>query len=96
MVYLNYSLTEPLATIVDNAFLRLRSDTGNIMDRYGLQENYEVSDYLTEDIDDSESESFEIMEAHSADTGNKNLMSNKLPSILDNYINESIRSLNMK
>ena len=36
------------------------------------------------------------MEAHSADIGNNNLMSNKLPVIPDNIINESIRSLNMK
>ena len=36
------------------------------------------------------------MEAHSADIGNNNLMSNKLPVIPDNNINESIRSLNMK
>ena len=36
------------------------------------------------------------MEAHSAGIGNNNLMSNKLPVIPDNIINESIRSLNMK
>ena len=32
------------------------------MDPYGQQDNYEVDDYLTEDIDDSELESFETME----------------------------------
>ena len=47
------------------------------MDPYGQQENYKVNDYLTEDIDDSESEAFETMEAHSAD----DLMFNKLPAI---------------
>ena len=92
----NYSLVEPFATIVDKAFLRLSSDIDNIMDPYGQQENDEVNDYLTEDIDDSESEAFETMEAHSADVGNNNLMSNKLPAIPDNIINENIRSLNMK
>ena len=36
------------------------------------------------------------METHSADVGNNNLMSNKLPAIPHNIINEHIRSLNMK
>ena len=36
------------------------------------------------------------MEAHSADVGNNNLMSNKLPAIPDNIINANIRSLNKK
>ena len=66
------------------------------MDPYGQQENDEVNDYLTKDIDDSESEVFERMEVHSPDVGNNNLMCNKLPAIPDNVINESIRSLNMK
>ena len=96
LVNQNYSLVEPFATIADNAFLRLSSDIDNIMDPYGQQENDEVNDYLTKDIDDSESEVFEAMEAHSADIGNNNLMSNKLPATLDNIINENIRSLNMK
>ena len=81
MVNQNYSLVEPFATIVDNAFLRLSSDIDNIMDPYGQQENDEVKDYLTEDIRYSESAAFETMEAHSADAGNNNLMSNKLPVI---------------
>ena len=42
------------------------------MNSYGQQENDEVNDYLIEDIDDSESEAFEAMEAHSADIGNNN------------------------
>ena len=66
------------------------------MDPYGQQENEKVNDYLTEDIDDSKSET---METHLADVGNNNLMSNKLrlrPVIPDNIINENIRSLNMK
>ena len=96
LVNQNYSLVEPFATIVDNAFLRLSSDIDNIMDPYGQQENDEVNDYLTEDIDDSESEAFETMEAHSADVGNNNLISNKLPVIPDNIINENIGALNMK
>ena len=66
------------------------------MDPYGQQENDEVKDYLTEYIGYSESAAFETMEAHSADVGNNNLMSNKLPAIPDNIINENIRSLNMK
>ena len=66
------------------------------MDPYVQQENDEVNDYLTEDIDDSKSEASETMEAHSADVGNNNLMSNKLPAIPDNIINDNIRSLNMK
>ena len=51
------------------------------MDPYGQQENDEVKDYLIEDIGYSESAAFETMEAHSADAGNNNLMSNKLPVI---------------
>ena len=86
----------PFATIIDNAFLRLNSDIDNIMDPYSQQGNDEVNDYLTEDIDNYQSESFETMETHSADVANKNFMSNKLPAILDNIINENIRSLNMK
>ena len=66
------------------------------MDPYGQQENDEVKDYLTEYIGYSESAAFETMEAHSADVGNNNLMSNKLPAIPDNIINDNIRSLNMK
>ena len=96
LVNQNYSLVEPFATIVDNKFLRLSSDIDNIMDSYGQQENDIVNDYLTEEIDDSESQAFQTMEAHSADVENNNLMSNKLPAIPDNIINEHIRSLNMK
>ena len=95
LVNQNYSLVEPFATIVDNAFLRLSSDIDNIMDPYDQQENDEVNYYLTEDIDDSESEAFETMGAHSA-VGNNNLMFNKLPAIPDKIINDNIRSLNMK
>ena len=51
------------------------------MDPYDQQENNELNDYLTEDIDDFESEAFETMEAHSADVENNNLMSNKLPAV---------------
>ena len=40
--------------IVENTFLRLSSDIDNIMDPHGQQENEEVNDNLTEDIDDSE------------------------------------------
>ena len=69
-----------------NLILRLNSDFDNIMDPYNQQENDKVNDFLTEDIDDSERCS------HSADVGNNNLMSNKLPDI----INEHTRSLNMK
>ena len=86
MVNQNYSLVEPFATVADNAFLRLESD----------MKNDEVNGYLTEDIDDSESEAFGTMKAHSADVGNNDLMSHKLPAIPDNIINENIRSLNMK
>ena len=46
------------------------------MDPYGQQENNELNYYLTEDIDDSESEAFETMEAHSADD-----LSDKLPAV---------------
>ena len=85
-----------MSTNVDNAFLRLSSDIDNIMDPYDQQENDEVNDYLIEDIDDSESEVFQAIEAHLGDVGNKNLMSNELPAIPDNIINENIKSLNMK
>ena len=96
MVNQNYSLVEAFATILDNAFLRFCSDIDNIMDAYGQQENDEVNCYLTEDIDNSESEAFKTMEGHSGDVGNNNLMSNKLPAIPDNIIKGNIRSLNMK
>ena len=36
------------------------------------------------------------MEVHSADVGNNNLMSNKLPAIPDIFISEKIRSFNTK
>ena len=39
---------------------------------------------------------FETLEARSADVANNNLMSNKLPVIPNNIINENIRSLDMK
>ena len=64
LVNQNYSLVEPFATIVDNVFLRLSSDIDNIMYPYSQQENDEVNDYLIEDRHDSESETFETMEAH--------------------------------
>ena len=97
LVNQNYSLVEPFTTIVDNTFLRLSSDNDNIMDLYDQQENDEVNYYLTEDIDDFESEAFETIEAHSADVGNNNLISNNMiPAIPNNIINENIRSLNMK
>ena len=82
LVIQNYSLVEPYATIIDNAILRLSSDIDNIMDPYGQQKNDKVNDYLTEDIDDSETEAFETMEAHSADVGNNNLMSNNYQRFL--------------
>ena len=66
------------------------------MNSYGQQENDEVNDYLIEDIDDSESETFETMEVHSAVLGNNNLMFNKLPAIPDDIVNKNIRSPNMK
>ena len=66
------------------------------MNSYGQQENDEVNDYLIEDIDDSESEAFEAMEAHSADVGNNNRMYNKSPAIPDNIINENVRYFKMK
>ena len=65
MLNQDYYLFEPFASVVDNAFLRLSSGIDNIMDWFGQQENNEVHYYLTDDIDDSESEAFERMEAHS-------------------------------
>ena len=44
------------------------------MDPYDQQENDEVNYYLTEDIDDSKSESFEKMAIHLPDVGNNNLI----------------------
>ena len=90
LVHQNYFLVEPASTIVDNALLRLSSDIDNITDPYAQQENDEVNGYLTEDIDDSESEALETMEAQSADIENDNVMPNKLPVIPDNIINENI------
>ena len=95
LVHQNYFLVEPASTIVDNALLRLSSDIDNIMDPYAQQENDEVNGYLTEDIDDSESEALETMKAHSADVGNNNLMSKKF-LISDNIIKKNIRFLHMK
>ena len=96
LVNQNYSLVEPFPAIVENTFLTLSSYIDNIMDTHGQEENDEVNDYLAENRDDSESEAFEAMEAHSADVGNNNLMSSKLPAITNNIINENIRSLNIK
>ena len=62
LVNQTYSLVELFSTINDNSFLRLSSDTDNIMNPYGQQENDEVNDYFTEDIVNSESEAFEAME----------------------------------
>ena len=45
---------------------------------------------------DCESEAFATMEEHPADVGNNNLMSNELPAINNDIINENIRFLNMK
>ena len=68
----NYSLVEPFATSVDNAFLKLSSDIDNNMDLHGQQKNYELNAYLVEDIDDSKSEAFETMAEHLADIGINN------------------------
>ena len=95
LVNQNYSLVEPFALIYDNAFLGLSSNIDNIMWPCRKQKNDEVNDHLAEDIDDYESEAFETTEAHST-VANNNLISNKLPAIPDNIINENIRSLNMK
>ena len=44
------------------------------MDPYGQQENDEVNYYLTEDIDDSKSETFEKLAVHLPDVENNNLI----------------------
>ena len=60
------------------------------MDPYGKQENDEVNYYLSEDIDDSESEAFEKMAVHLPDVGNNNLI--KLISNRIKYL--SIQTMN--
>ena len=69
--------------IVDNTFLRLSSDIDNIMDPHGQQENEEVNENLTEDIDDAEVKLLRQWK-------------HTRPAIPDKIINENIKSLNMK
>ena len=44
----SYSLVEPFATIVDEAFLRISCDIASNMDPYGQRENAEVTENIVD------------------------------------------------
>ena len=93
MVNQNYSLVKPVA-IVDNAFGRLSSDIDNNLDSYDQQEK---SVTFTWNIQkNSNTSTFETMEAHSADLGNANIFSKQITLVPENVLNEIIRSLKMQ
>ena len=46
MINQNYSLVEPFATIVDDAFLRISCDVDRNMEPYGQQKNDEVTENI--------------------------------------------------
>ena len=93
----NYSLVEPFATIVDNAFLSIRCDNSSNMDPYGQQENDEVTENIVDFSDNFDTDTLEITETQSAELGNTNAFTNQLRVVLENnVINKNIRSLNMQ
>ena len=93
----NYSLAEPFATIVDDAFLRINCDNVTNMDPYGHQEKDEVTDKIVDFSDNSDIDTLETTKSQSADLGNTNAFTNLLRVVPgDNVINKNIRSLNMQ
>ena len=93
----NYSLVEPFATIVDNAFLSIRCDNSSNMDPYGQQENDEVTENIVDFSDNFDTDTLEITETQSAELGNTNVFTNQLRVVPENnVINKNIRSLNMQ
>ena len=93
----NYSLVEPFATIVDNAFLSIRCDNSSNMDPYGQQENDEVTENIVDFSDNFDTDTLEITETQSAELGNTNVFTNQLRVVPENnLINKNIRSLNMQ
>ena len=92
-----YSLVEPFATIIDDAFLRIISDTDNNMDPYGQQDNDEITKNIVDFSDNSDTDTLETTEIQSADLGNRNAFANQLRVVPDdNVVNKNIRSLNMQ
>ena len=92
-----YSLDEPFATIIDDAFLRIISDTDSNMDPYGQQENDEITKNIVDFSDNSDTDTLETTEFQSADLGNRNAFTNQLRVAPDdNVVNKNIRSLNMQ
>ena len=51
------------------------------MDPYGQQENDEINYYLTEDVEDFKSKTFEKMTVHLPDIGNNNLITSISESV---------------
>ena len=93
----NYSLAEPFATIVDDAFLRINCDNVTNMHPYGHQEKDEVTDKIVDFSDNSDIDTLETTKSQSADLGNTNAFTNLLRVVPgDNVINKNIRSLNMQ
>ena len=87
----NYSLVEPFAAIVDDAFLRISCDTDSNMDPYVQQENYEVTENIVDFSDNSDTDTLETTETQSADLGNTNVFTNQLRMVSDdNVINKNI------
>ena len=97
MINQNYSLVEPFATIVDDAFLRISCDTDSNMDPHGQQENDEITENMVDFPDNFDTDTLETTETQSADLGNTNAFTNQVRVIPDdNVINKNIRSLNMQ
>ena len=97
MINQNYSLVEPFATIVDDAFLRISCDIDSNMDPHGQQENDEITENMVDFPDNFDTDTLETTETQSADLGNTNAFTNQLRVIPDdNVINKNIRSLNMQ
>ena len=93
----NYSLVEPFATIVDDAFLRISCDTDRNVDPYGQQENDEVTENIVDFSDNSDTDTLKTMETQSADLVNTNAFTNQLRVVPnDNVMNKNIRSLNIQ
>ena len=58
----NYSLVEPFAAVIDDAFLRISCDTDSNMDACDQQENDEVTENIVGFSDNSDKDTLETTE----------------------------------
>ena len=58
----NYSLVEPFAAIIDDAFLRISCDIDSNMEAYDQQENDEVTENIVGFSDNSDKDTLETIE----------------------------------